>query len=163
MEELKTKKNRWQWLYIFGGIFLVNAIILLTLVVIAEKNKPQLVEKNYYQAGKISHYKQRYDNNRKSGWIPTLSFHKQNDTLFLKILVVDPTKTKVSGIQGQVTLYRPSNQYLDRPNLKIEETADSTYRVLLKPKIQSGFWNAILTLKKDSLEYHERIPIMYED
>ncbi|MCX7835650.1 MAG: FixH family protein [bacterium] len=161
MESTQKAKNRWRWLYWFGGIFLLNTIIMLILIVIAESNRPQLVEENYYDAGKISLYKERFEKNRKSGWRPTLSFQKINEQIFLQLIVLDTLYQKVSGITGSVTLYRPSNKYLDQKNLPLQETQDTIYLIKLHPNTKFGYWNVILSLMKDKNEYYDRIPLMF--
>lgn len=160
MDPTQKKKNRLQWLYVFGGIFLANVFLMLILVIIAEKNKPQLVDKNYYQIGKLESYQKRIEQNQMSGWRPDISLHTANGQQVLALLVHDSSGVKVIGLTAEAKLYRPSNQNLDRNLGRFEELADSSYSLSLVPPIKHGYWNFLLLLKKGEFVFEDRIPLM---
>ncbi len=159
----KAFRNPWVLGWI-GGILLVlgvNAAFIVTAIM----TNPGLVDKNYYEKGKVQEQNfitQREVRNR-LGWQMKLdAVHKPviGESARYTFNVVDTKGIPIDGDKAVIHAYRPSDVNADF-STEMQEIAPGVYSVELIFPLK-GIWDlsAILIKGEDSLKVTQRISVL---
>lgn len=121
---------------------------MVSMVIKSFSFNSQLVQDDYYQLDlDYEDFRQK----RENATLLKDQFVIKPDTKTREIYLQFPTW--MSTVNGEVRLYRPSNQYLDKSySIKVSESNDTTIK--LDSALQSGLWNIHVDWKDQEKGYY---------
>ena len=161
----QAMRNPWVigWLSSLIVVVIVNTAFIVT----AYKTNPGLVMENYYEQGR--NYErtvlQLIDARDSLEWDVSMEVGSVlvSEPATLIVTVLNRKGEAVTGLSGQLQLYRASNQSHDQV-VSLSEVESGLYQARYTLVLQ-GIWDLILTISSDKGDYvvEQRINVIAED
>ncbi len=126
-------------------------IAMVTMVIKSSQNKTHMVQENYYEKDiNYEDFRQKRENGNLLNDLVKINYINSNRNLTISL------PSNPNDIKGDVTLYRPSNQYLDKKyQLKLDDQGVMT--IPLERTMANGRWKVQVSWKnKDSEFFNEK-------
>lgn len=129
-------------------------IVMVTMVVTSTQNRAQMVQDNYYE--KDIHY-ESFRQKRQNGASYASELVFSYDATQRKLQVQFPGT--LSDVHGNLTLFRPSNQYLDKV-FPINLDEKGAMVVDIDPSLPAGHWRLMLDWQYRGKSYYNEDAIV---
>lgn len=142
-----TMKNKWP--YGIMAIFFGFVGLMITMAVIASKNKGSLVVKNYYQAE--LQFQQQIDKLENANALaakPAITFSKNAQ----EIEVFFPQAIYADGVEGKLLFYRADAPEMDH-EITVKLDANGK-QIIAADKLKKGRWKVQLSWETNGLQYY---------
>lgn len=125
------KLNWGQSIAVFYSIFVA---LMILMVVKSTQNRVHMVQENYYEKDlNYESFRQKRENGFTVDKNILVEYYKNNHSLAIKM------PADINNIEGDLTLFRPSNQFMDKKyTLKLDN--DGIMRIDLDRAIAKGKW-----------------------
>ncbi|MGZ5281794.1 MAG: FixH family protein [Bacteroidia bacterium] len=140
-------KNTWP--YGIMALFFGFVGLMVTMAVIASKNKGSLVVKNYYQAE--VQFQQQIDKEENANALavkPTITFDKNTRA----VEVFFPQAIYADGVEGKLLFYRANAPEMDM-EIPVKLDADGK-QIIPADKLKNGRWKVQLNWETNGLQYY---------
>lgn len=138
-------KINWGWsIAIFYSLFV---IVMVFMVMKSTQNKPKMVQENYYEKDlNYEAFRQKRQNGAALKDLVNISYEARDRQLKISF------PGNLENIEGDITMYRPSNQYLDK-NFKLDLDSMGDMIIPLDKSLAPGKWKIQLDWKNESQEF----------
>ena len=126
---------------------------------LAQRKPYELVTKNYYQkALRYESIIQAREVTRRNGWKLKLSMIQNNGESQLSVNISDLKDKSIKGLQGSVSLFRPSNTKLDL-EMDLVEIDSSRYQSEFV-KLEPGPWKFTFVFRdaESQIVFYQKMP-----
>ncbi len=130
---------------IFYSLFVV---VMVVMVVKSTQNKPKMVQENYYEKDlNYEAFRQKRANGESLKHL--LKVNYESDLNQIKISFPG----NLDNIEGDITMFRPSNQFLDK-NYKLQLDSMGDMVIPLDRNTARGKWKIQIDWKNDVQEFY---------
>lgn len=153
----QSNKSAFRNPWVIGWIALLLVVLTVNggMIVTAFKTNPGLVKDDYYEQGKDYERTvlQLMEARERLGWSVAMDSGvvKTGQPALLEIRVTDREASPVTGLEGHLQLYRPSDRDQDAV-VSVAEIEPGLYQARYTVMLK-GVWDLILTLKHGQDEY----------
>ncbi|MDK9698639.1 MAG: FixH family protein [bacterium] len=151
-----TKSRLWPTILL--GSFALFLLAMVVLVVVAEVNRPEMVERDPYTRGSIDSVGHYSNLNRLSGWLVDARLQQSANRQWLEVFVVDSLHTPVVGLLGDVALYCLSGSRYDIPRQQLVSGDSGRYLLPIATPLTQKRWEAMVRLTDGKSSFQKRFP-----
>jgi nitrogen fixation protein FixH len=151
-----------------GIIIVMTAFvaIMMAMVTIAVENRSQLVSNHYYAEGyNLKQLVAEQAKGAATGWKIALKPlpPSQADMPLLQLNIAEANNQPCDSLQGEVALYRPSDEALDIEAAALRPMGAGTYFIVLPRALEHGAWQAVVHLMRGAQELRQRADFFVEN
>jgi nitrogen fixation protein FixH len=144
----------------------VFVAVILAMVTVAVNNRPQLVSEHYYaDSYDLKELVAERSASQATGWKLSLTPLplSQADMPLLQLKVREANDEPCDSLQGEISLYRPSDKALDITAATVRPMGAGKYFIVLPRALEHGAWQALVNVSRGKQKYRDRLSFFVDE